>query len=187
MERTKTALRHLAASIREETGIGDDEPFDPYAWSSQNAVPFVAIQDIPGVEAEVRHLTGDRFGVWSGALINDGIGDVVFFDRSRPQARIRSDLTHEVAHVEAEHVLSAAWINEDGKCGLGDKGQEAEAAELAAAILVPHETAKLWGMRGWPAERLADKLGVSLRMASWRIDMSGGKQIARRAQAKRRA
>lgn len=57
----------------------------------------------------MRHLTGDRFGVWSGALINDGIGDVVFFDRSRPEARIRSDLSHEVAHVEAEHVLSGVY------------------------------------------------------------------------------
>ncbi|GAA0999831.1 hypothetical protein GCM10009563_26380 [Subtercola frigoramans] len=99
--------------------------------------------------------------------------------------RIRSDLTHEVAHFEAEHDPSEAWTDESGRCGGTTKEQEIEAAELAGAILIPHESAKRAAMRGIDATAIALRYQVSLEMAEWRMRMSGGYEIRRHSQSKR--
>ncbi|QKS18894.1 ImmA/IrrE family metallo-endopeptidase [Curtobacterium sp. Csp1] len=185
MSINKAALARLAGDIRTETGLSPQDAFDPWEWSRRNGVKFVAIQSIPGAEEAVRYFTATRFGVWSAALVSDGVGHAVFYDDSRPRVRIMSDLTHEVAHVEAEHLLTPAWTSEDGKCGGGNREQEEEAAELAAAILVPKEQATLWALRGWPAESLARKYGVSDKLAEWRMNVSGGRIIANRTRNRR--
>lgn len=184
---TKADLARLAAAIRTETGTSPSAPFDPWAWSEDNGIPFIAIQQLPNVADAIRHFTDTKPGVWSGALFSDGIGLAVLYDADRGDARLRSDLTHEVAHVAAEHRLATSWGDDSGKCGAGNRTQEKEAAELAGFILVPADQAKLWAMRGWPAESLARQYGVSNEMATWRMRTSGGHIIAARAARRRGA
>lgn len=166
--------------------MSPDQPFDPFAWSTENGIPFISLRDFAADEAAMRRFLEERPQVWSAALLRDGRSHLVIYNPGRSQERIRSDLTHEVAHFEAEHDPSPAWTDEGGGCGGTSKAQEEEAAELAGAILVPQEQAKLAAIRDLDPRTLALRYRVSFEMAEWRMKMSGGYAIRRRSQLKYR-
>ncbi|WP_375430977.1 ImmA/IrrE family metallo-endopeptidase [uncultured Friedmanniella sp.] len=183
--RTKAELGRLAQAVREETGCGRFEPFDPWAWSKDNGVPFLSLDDLD-ISAEARdHFTVDRPGAWSAALTRAGMQHLVIYNPSHSAERTRSNLAHEVAHFAAEHALSDAWMDDSGRCGATSKSDEKEATELAGALLVPAEVAKAHAIRGKTAESLAETYGVSAEMANWRMQMSGGPTIAKRSVSRR--
>lgn len=183
--RTKAELGRLAQVVREETGCGRLEPFDPWAWSADNGVPFLSLNDLD-ISAEARrHFTVDRPGAWSAALTRAGMQHLVIYNPSHSAERTRSNLAHEVAHFAAEHELSDAWMDDSGQCGATSKPDEEEATELASALLVPAEVAKAHAIRGDSAEALAARYGVSAKMANWRMQMSGGPTIAKRSASRR--
>lgn len=145
---TKAELKRIAAEVRRDLGLGAQDPFDPMRWSSEWGVPFLSITDFAADPKVVDRFTVEASELWSAALIKNGTGHVVFYNPAHAPVQVLSDLAHEAAHLVAEHPLGAAWMETDGKrCGAG-KALEAEAAELASALLVPVETAKLYGIRG---------------------------------------
>jgi Zn-dependent peptidase ImmA (M78 family) len=182
----KAALNRLAQDVRSDFSFADEEPFDPFRWSEENGIPFISLRDFAADEAAMRRFLVEKPRVWSAALLRDGHRHFVIYNPERSRERIRSDLTHEVAHFEAEHDPSPAWTVEDGGCGGTTKGQEKEAAELAGALLVPAEKAKQAAIFGRSPSSLARTYQVSLEMATWRMQASGGYVIAQRA-ANRRA
>lgn len=182
---TKAALSRLATEVRRELGLSDSVPFDAHLWAKEYGIPFVSLQDLVDAAGAVQHFMRERPDRWSAALVKNGTGHLVVYNSAHADVRVRSDLAHEIAHLVAEHKLNAAWM-EDARCSGASKPQEKEAGELAGALLVPLETAKAHAIKRRPASSLANQFGVSLEMASWRMQVSGGEIIARRA-AKRRA
>ncbi len=181
---TKAELGRLAAAVRAETGCGLGDPFDPWAWSKENGIPFLALGELPVGPAAKRHFTVTRPGVWSAALARTGMQFVVIYNSSHSPERIRSNLAHEVAHFAAEHELSAAWMDEKGSCGSSSKSDEKDATELAAALLIPPEAARNHAFAGGSPSILAARYRVSEQMARWRMEVSGGHKIAQRYRAK---
>ena len=187
--RTKAELGRLAQAVREETGCGRLDPFDPWAWSTENGVPFLSLDDLDITPAARRRFTVERPGAWSAALTRAGMQHLVIYNSSHSAERTRSNLAHEVAHFAAEHALTDAWMDSSGpsgRCGATSKPEEEEATELAGALLVPAEVAKAHAIEGRPVESLAAKYRVSVEMAKWRMRMSGGPTIARRSASRRR-
>lgn len=183
---SKAELRRIAAEVRQDLGLGDHEQFNPLKWAQHWGVPFVSITEIGASSEAVDLFTDKKPDLWSAALIKRGSRHVVFYNPAHAPVRILSDLAHEVAHLVAEHPLDATWMESDGKrCGAG-RILETEAAELAGALLVPTEVAKVYGIRGWDAGALALKFGVSVDMAKWRIGQAGGTVIRQRTLAKNR-
>lgn len=125
--------------------------------------------------------------MWSAALLRDGNRHLVIFNPDRNSERVRSDLTHEIAHFEAEHEPSPPWTN-GGSTGVGcggtSKPQGGEAAELAGALLVPAARAKAAAIRGIEPLVVAARYQVSIEMATWRMQISGGYAIQRRSRLK---
>jgi Zn-dependent peptidase ImmA (M78 family) len=183
---TKAALGRLAKAVRAETGCAPDEPFDPWKWASDNGIPFLSLDEIAGCTAARNHFVVERPEVWSALLTRYGMQHVVIYNPAHAPQRIRSNLTHEVAHFAAEHQLSDAWMDDEGHCGAASTGQENEAAELAGALLIPADIARRHAIAGGSAEALAVKYQVSAAMARWRIGLSGGPTIARRSRNKHR-
>lgn len=183
--RAKAALARLAADIRADFGLNDIDAFDPMSWSEDNGVPFISLDEFSADPAARRRFTEERPEVWSAALLRDGMSHLVIYNSAHSPERTRSNLAHEVAHFEAEHLLSDAWMEEDGSCGGTSRSDEKEAAELAAAILVPAEMAKQHAIRSGAPGALAVRYGVSIQMAEWRMRVSGGHLIRDRAAAKR--
>ncbi|MFT4221165.1 MAG: ImmA/IrrE family metallo-endopeptidase [Microbacterium sp.] len=180
----KAALGRLATEVRKDFVLGDDQPFDPFAWSEEHGIPFISLRDFTADEAAMRRFLEEKPHVWSAALLRDGNRHLVIYNPERSNERIRSDLTHEVAHFEAEHEPSPAWTNESGSCGGASKAQEKEAAELAGALLVPAAQAKLAAIRGAEPSAVARRYQVSIEMAEWRMKMSGGYTIRQRSRSK---
>jgi hypothetical protein len=185
MPRPKAALGRLAAEIRADFGLAPSDAFDPHAWSEANGIPFISIAEFESTEAASRRFLVEKPEVWSAALLKDGRAHLVIYNPAHTTERIRSNLTHEVAHFEAEHPLSGGWLGDDGSCGGSSKPHEKEAAELAGALLVPAEVARVQAIRGGSAADLAARYRVSEPMAEWRMRESGGYVIAQRFQAKR--
>ncbi|NTW38287.1 MAG: ImmA/IrrE family metallo-endopeptidase [Cellulomonadaceae bacterium] len=181
---TKAELGRLAAAVRAETGCGPGDPFDPWAWSEENGIPFLSLDDLPVNAAAKRHFTVTRPGVWSAALARTGMQFVVIYNSAHSPERTRSNLAHEVAHFAAEHELSAAWIDEKGSCGSSSKGDEKDASELAGALLIPPDAARSHAFTGGSPSSLAARYRVSERMALWRMEVSGGRKIAQRYRAR---
>jgi hypothetical protein len=181
---TKAALGRLAAAVRAETGCGPGDPFDPWAWSEENGIPFLSLDELPVNAAAKRHFTVTRPGVWSAALARMGMQFVVIYNSAHSPERTRSNLAHEVAHFAAEHELSAAWMDAKGSCGSSSKTDEKDAAELAAALLIPPDAARSHAFSGGSPSILAARYQVSERMASWRMEVSGGRKIAQRFRAR---
>lgn len=181
----KAALGRLAMEVRKDFGLSEDQPFDPFRWSDENGVPFISLRDFTADEAAMHRFLEEKPHVWSAALLRDGRRSLVLYNPERSNERIRSDLTHEVAHFEAEHDPSPAWTSEDSSCGGTTKEQEKEAAELAGALLVPPEAAKLAVIRGLEPHAVATRFQVSVEMAAWRMKMSGGYAILARSRRKR--
>jgi Zn-dependent peptidase ImmA (M78 family) len=180
----KAALGRLATEVRQDFNLTDDQPFDPFAWAAEHGIPFISLRDFTADEAAMRHFLEDKPQVWSAALLRDGNRHFVIYNPERSRERTRSDLTHEVAHFEAEHAPSPAWTNDGGGCGGASKAQEREAAELAGALLIPAGRAKLAAIRGVDPEAVALRYQVSVEMAQWRMKMSGGYTIRQRSRSK---
>ncbi|MGW5569922.1 ImmA/IrrE family metallo-endopeptidase [Nocardia thailandica] len=184
---SKAALARLAADVRWELGLRDHQPFDPFVWAEEYGVSFVSLDEVTMSEAARQRFTTDKPDIWSAALLRDGAGHVVIYNSAHTPERVRSNLAHEVAHLVAEHTVSAAWITKPNACGGTGKEQETEAAELAGALLVPVEQARRSAMRGHDPAVVAARFKVSVEMATWRMRMSGGERIAARTRAKRQA
>lgn len=180
----KAALGRLATEVRKDYGLSENLPFDPFHWSGENSIPFISLRDFTGDEAAMRRFLEEKPHVWSAALLRDGRRSFVIYNPERSGERIRSDLTHEVAHFEAEHDPSPAWTAADSSCGGTSKAQEEEAAELAGALLVPPEKAKIAAIRGIAPPIVASRYQVSVEMATWRMKMSGGYAIRERSRRK---
>ncbi len=180
----KAALGRLAKEVRKDYDLSEDVPFDPFHWSDENGIPFISLRDFTADEAAMRRFLEEKPHVWSAALLRDGRRSLVIYNPERSGERIRSDLTHEVAHFEAEHDPSPAWTGADSGCGGTSKAQEKEAEELAGALLVPQEKAKIAVIKGIAPLVVANRYQVSIEMATWRMKMSGGYAILERSRRK---
>lgn len=183
----KAALGRLATEVRKDFALTDDQPFDPFTWSDEHGIPFISLRDFTANEAAMRRFLDEKPHVWSAALLRDGNRHLVIYNPERSTERIRSDLTHEVAHFEADHDPSPAWTDGSGAggaCGGTSKAQEKEAAELAGAILVPAAKAKVAAIRAVDPRVVAARYRVSIEMAEWRMKMSGGYKIRERSRSK---
>lgn len=181
---TKAALGRLAAEVRRELGLAQAAPFDPHLWAREYGVPFVSLEEVAASTEAVDHFMMNRPERWSAALLKNGTGHIVVYNNAHTNVRVRSNLAHEVAHLVAEHTLNSSWMEDDG-CAGGGKAQESEAAELAGALLIPADVARVHAIRGQTAVSLATSYEVSVEMATWRMRVSGGARIAQRARVRR--
>jgi hypothetical protein len=184
MATSKAALQRLAAAVRAELGLADTDPFDPYLWSREYGVPFLALDALPISDAARDRFTRDAPELWSAALLRAGTGHVVVYNPAHSAVRVRSNLAHEAAHLVAEHQLTPTWLDPQGKCSGTTRAQEVEAAELAGALLVPADRARALAIRRTDPSIVAMQYDVSVDMARWRLDASGGAVIAQRYRAK---
>jgi Zn-dependent peptidase ImmA (M78 family) len=178
----KAECKRLAVELRAEIGLGPMDALDPWKLANEYGVEVFGLTALPLDHGAREHFTITRPDVFSGALIPVGNGAVIIENDAHPEARRRSTMSHELAHVVREHRFGASLVNERG-CRLADQVQEDEAAELAGELLVPFEAAKLLARRRATNEAVALQFGVSVEMARWRMDATGARKIAERTAA----
>ena len=119
---------------------------------------------------------------WSAMTLQvDGKFSIVL--NPRALTRQRSDLMHELAHIELRHSPARVEVSGSGLLLLSDYSdeQEQEADWFGAALLLPREgLARLRAARKSPAE-IAAHYGVSEPLCQWRLRTTGVETQMRRS------
>jgi hypothetical protein len=178
----KAATGRLALEVRAELGISPTDVFDPYGLAELYGVDVVRLSELDCAPEVLSHFSHIRPEVFSGAVLPIGTGVVMIENDSHLSVRRRSTVSHEMAHVVLEHSFTAAMVSEDG-CRTVDSLQEDQANWLAGELLIPGGIARYLGVRGVTADEAAERFNVSVEMARWRINVSGGRKIAQRTSA----
>ncbi|MGV9751140.1 ImmA/IrrE family metallo-endopeptidase [Nocardia farcinica] len=166
----------LALSIRAELGLGEWDRLDPYALAELYGIEVLGLDDLDCSNEAIEHFHARRSDQLSGYLLRVGPGAVIVENRSHPVERRKSTVCHEMSHVVLEHsftlltTVDDTWTARDGSV-------ESEANWMAGELLVPQAAARRAAMRGLSVQSVADRYGVSLEMANWRMKISGGSKI----------
>jgi len=179
----KAEAERLALELRAELGLGRRDRVDPQALADLYGIPVVDASELEAPTGKVDYLAAVESGAWSAITVFHGTRRmIVLNDRHDPRRRANS-LAHELAHVFLEHE-PAPVLHPDGSRTWSDT-VEAEANELGAQILIPTQTARELAIQGRDPDYVADQFEVSTHLARWRLNVSGGYVIRRRAKANR--
>lgn len=181
----KKDLVALALALRREMDLTPHDRFDPLALAELYGVQVLCLSELGCSPSPLEHLQTTRPEVFSGALIpfDDGSTVIVENDAHVPERRA-STASHEMAHVVLEHPFAPALS--DGKgCRLTNRELEAEANELAGELLLPTAAARQLAYDRVSDAVAAQRFGVSIQFAAWRLNSTGSRLIAARAHAKK--
>ncbi len=108
---------------------------------------------------------------------------VVVFNPIRTAERRASDVGHEISHVLLGHELSAFRTIAGTPFRTCYPDQEEEATNLAGTLLLPRPLLLSATRRGLGAEDIAQRYGVTVEMARFRLNRTGVAKQVHNAQA----
>ncbi|MEZ0188666.1 ImmA/IrrE family metallo-endopeptidase [Ralstonia solanacearum] len=134
--------------------------------------------NVPGLSPETRQVLLRNDGTpscWSAVTLVVGEKTLVILNSSHSPARQASDLMHELAHRIRNHEPEEMSISSEGLMLLKayDKEQEEEADWLAGVLLLPRDALVQIRRQGTTDEDVVAQYGVSKRMYTYRVSMTG--------------
>jgi Zn-dependent peptidase ImmA (M78 family) len=179
----KAQSERSAASARTALGLRPNAPLDPWEYAKHLNVRVLDFETLSLSKQAKSQLTVHDPDSWSAMTLQvDGKFSIVLHPR-HPLTRQRSDLMHELAHIELRHSPVRVEVSESGLLLLSDYSdeQEQEADWFGAALLLPREgLVRLRATRKSPAE-IAAYYGVSEAMCQWRLRTTGVETQMRRS------
>lgn len=175
----KTWCEKYSADIRSKLGTPKDGPLDTRALAKLLGVRVWTPHDIPGLSAEALDVLlrndGKSPSCWSAVTVVVQTKVVVVLNSSHSPARQASDLTHELAHRIRGHQAREVSLSEDGIMLLSsyDKLEEEEADWLSGCLLLPRDALILIRRNRMDDAEAALAYGVSAKMLSYRMAMTG--------------
>ena len=179
----KAQSERNAASVRTALGLRPNAPLDPWEYAKYLNVRVLDFETLSLSKQAKSQLTVHDPDSWSAMTLQaDGKFSIVLHPRHL-LTRQRSDLMHELAHIELRHSPVRVEVSESGLLLLSDYSdeQEQEADWFGAALLLPREgLVRLRATRKSPAE-IAAYYGVSEALCLWRLRTTGVETQMRRA------
>jgi Zn-dependent peptidase ImmA (M78 family) len=161
-------------------------PLDPWAYAAHLKVTVLDFHKLGLAPAVVRQLIQVDQDGWSAMTIQEEQAFGIVLNPAHAMTRQRSDLMHELAHIELRHVAARVQVSETGLLLLSDysEDQEQEADWHAAALLLPRDG--LIHLRGQQksSDQIAVHYGVSKQLTEWRLRMTGVDLQIRRSAAR---
>jgi Zn-dependent peptidase ImmA (M78 family) len=179
----KAQSERSAASARTALGLRPNAPLDPWEYAKHLNVRVLDFETLSLSKQAKSQLTVHDPDSWSAMTLQaDGKFSIVLHPRHL-LTRQRSDLMHELAHIELRHSPVRVEVSESGLLLLSDYSdeQEQEADWFGAALLLPREgLVRLRATRKSPAE-IGAYYGVSEALCLWRLRTTGVETQMRRA------
>lgn len=175
----KAWCERYSTAIRAELGLAADAPLNSFELAKHLGIRVWSPRDIPGLSEETLTVLlrndGKTASCWSAVTLVVGNKVVVILNTSHSPARQASDLTHELAHRIRGHEAQRVDISEGGILLLSnyDKLQEDEADWLSGCLLLPREALLSIKRRELAESDAGAEFGVSARMLSYRMSMTG--------------
>ncbi|HTR27400.1 MAG TPA: ImmA/IrrE family metallo-endopeptidase [Terriglobales bacterium] len=171
----KAQAERSAASARAALGLRPHAPLDPWSYADYLKVTILEFSRL-GLRAQtVRQLTIVDGDSWSAMTLKIGETFAIVLNPSHAITRQRSDLAHELSHIELHHVPARVEVSETGLLLLSDFSdeQEQEADWHGGALLLPRDgLVRMRSDRKSTAE-IATYYGVSTALCEWRLRMTG--------------
>lgn len=175
----KTWCETYSIDKRQVLGIAPSAPLDTRRLAEHLGVRVRTPKDIPGLGdgtlGVLLRNDGRTRSCWSAVTVVVGSRVVVVLNSSHSPARQASDLTHELAHRIRGHAAEEVNVTADGLMLLTnyDKQQEDEADWLSGCLLLPREALTAIKRRHMEARKAAIEYGVSEKMLTYRMAMTG--------------
>jgi hypothetical protein len=182
----KSECESHAAAVRAEIGLDTRAPLDPRTLASHLDIPVRPVSSLVGngvIQAAVRYVTQvDQTVLSAMTIFPDWPAHrrVIIFNDAHSPARQNSDIAHELSHGLRMHEPRHAVVN---GCRDYSKAEEEEAAWLAGCLLVPRDAAFNIAMSGVPLDMAAIEYGVSTKLMTWRVNVTGVRTQARLVRA----
>lgn len=174
----KAWCERFSADTRGELGLPSTAPLGARQLATHLGIRVWTPDDVPGLPPETREVLLRNDGTpscWSAVTLVVGEKTLVILNSSHSPARQASDLMHELAHRIRDHEPEEMSISSEGLMLLKayDKEQEEEADWLAGVLLLPRDALVHIRRMGLSDEEVVSKYGVSKRMYTYRVSMTG--------------
>lgn len=179
----KSEAERTARRVQTELGMSADQSVTPELLADLLGIEIRAGDElIPRQRfVELEQIQPGAFSACTFRPSADRV--VVVYNPLSAESRRRSDLAHELAHTLLNHELSRVEKLGDVTFLSCDPIQEEEAAWLSGCLLLPRTLLLAEVRRGANAKEIARKVGVSERMAQYRLDVTG---VTRQSRARQR-
>lgn len=182
----KAWCERYSAATRNELGLPSTASLDARQLAAHLGIRVWTPEDVPGLPRETREVLLRNDGTpscWSAVTLVVGEKTLVILNSSHSPGRQASDLMHELAHRIRNHEPEEMSISSEGLMLLKayDKEQEEEADWLAGVLLLPRDALVYIRREGMSDEEVIAAYGVSKRMYTYRLSMTGVNRQFRRS------
>lgn len=178
----KAEAERIALELRLELTIGAYGRLDPAVLAEHLCIPVLTLHDLQAAAPEaVQHFAGRARSAFSAVTISiDRYRRAIVTNPFHAPTRQMSSVCHEVSHIVLEH-QGETPLNISGSGGRSWNGaQEREADWLAGCLLIPQGATHAAARTGRSDEEMAKAFGVSLALATWRMNATGARIRASR-------
>lgn len=172
----KAWCERAAADYRRALGVPPTGPLDPRRLAAHLKVRVTPPHGIPTLSpSALRQLTEVDPGSWSAVTLVRDDARLVILNSAHSEARQRSSLAHELAHLLLNHTADRALLPDAGLLFRSsfDREQEEEAAWFAGCLLAPREGLVSASRRSPSEKALAARFEVSEALIGWRLGTTG--------------
>lgn len=182
----KTEAERASAVARQALNLRPFAPLDPWAYAQLLGVLVLDFASLSLSPPTIHQLTVADGDSWSAMTLKEGATLAIVLNPAHAPTRRRSDLMHELAHVELRHTPVRVDVSKNGVLLLSDysEDQEQEADWYGAALLLPRSALVHHRSRGETAADIADLYGVSAALCEWRLRMTGVEIQVRRSRGR---
>jgi Zn-dependent peptidase ImmA (M78 family) len=182
----KTQAESIAKEVRAELGLQALHRLDPRILAAHLDVPIVSLSDLETSAPQgVRHFLEIEPELFSAVTVFRGYHRTIVHNDGHSDGRQSSNIAHEISHGLLMHPPTPAL--DDRGCRHWDQGIEDEAQYLAGALLLPNDACLAMVFRHASIAEVAAEFGISEKMASYRMNVSGAYRIASRARQRHRS
>jgi Zn-dependent peptidase ImmA (M78 family) len=178
----KKEANEYARELRAELGLAPHDPLCPWKLAQHIEIPVVALSELRrSIPEAVAYLMKTEQSIFSAATLFHGRKRLIVHNDAHHRSRQAANLAHELSHGILGHPPTTPF--NDWGCRNIDKSLEDEANWLGPALLVSEEAALFVVKQGIPMTVAADRYGVSQKLITMRIGVTGArKRMARRDQ-----
>jgi IrrE N-terminal-like domain len=185
----KSWCEETALNVRTHQGLVPTAPLSPFVLAQELHVEVIEPSALTELREDVRRrLLGEHSDCWSAITI-PGTRHLIVYNPRHSAARQNSDLMHELAHILLGHKPTMMFMDPQNDLALRthDQTQEEEANWLAGSLLLPREVLLHIKRRGLDDSASCREYGVSEKMLTYRMNVSGVNLQVRRTQNWRRS
>lgn len=172
----KARAERIAAEQRAFLGLDSHEPLAVPELAARHGALIRIPEQETGLREETLQALNQFHDRWSAITVRAPGGAIIVNNPLHNRGRQASNVTHEIAHLVLQHAPGA--IQTISGCVLRDfdEVQEAEAAVLGEALLVPRASLEWAARRRMDVPMAARWLGASTELVRYRANVTGVKR-----------